>query len=73
MRILHIASGFPTEDKPFFQPFIGSQIKSLEKLGLNIETFDVNGNSSIFNYFTASRVVRRIVEQKKIELISCTL
>ena len=69
MRILHIAGGLPTPEKPFLQPFIQSQISSLINSGIVVEILDVRGYNSVLNYITYSRKVRQIVEDKKIDLI----
>ena len=69
MRVLHIASGFPTANKPFYQPFIKSQIDSLKKLGIEIELLDIEGNRSKFNYIKSIYKLNNILKVKNIDLI----
>ncbi len=69
MKILHIAGGLPTPEKPFLQPFIKSQIDSLIREGINIEILDLRGYDSKLNYITFSKKVKKIVIDKNINLI----
>src|SRR5690606_6824326 len=69
MNILHIAGGLPTSEQPHYQPFIQSQINSLIKKGLNIEVLDLKGYKSPKNYFNKKKLIRRIVAEKKVQLI----
>lgn len=69
MKVLQITGGLPSKDKPFFQTFIKSQIDSLIKEGIEIEIYDVMGYKSSLNYLRAVSNIKKIVQEKKIDLI----
>jgi glycosyltransferase involved in cell wall biosynthesis len=69
MNVLHIAGGLPTAEKPYYQPFIQSQINSLSSKGINIVTLDLKGYESSFNYVKYLKKIKRIVKGKNIQLI----
>lgn len=69
MRVLQIAGGLPSKDKPFFQTFIKSQIDSLIKEGIDIEIYDVKGYESSLNYLKAINNIKKLVKEKEIDLI----
>lgn len=69
INVLHIAAGSPSSERPYYQPFIKTQIDSLRKNGVNIEVVDIKGYQSVFNYIKAIFEVRKICSSKKIQLI----
>lgn len=69
MNILHIAGGLPSKEKPYYQPFIKSQIDSLKAKGFNIETLDLKAYESPLNYITSIGIIRKIIIGKNIQLI----
>jgi glycosyltransferase involved in cell wall biosynthesis len=69
MKVLHIVSGLPSEDRPYFQPFIKSQLDSLSKQGIEIELLDIKGNESLLNYLKAIKRIKDIISKKRIDLI----
>lgn len=69
MRILHLASGLPSKERPFSQPFIKSQIDSLIREGLDIEVYDIKGFLTPSNYIKAINGVKKIIIKKEIDLI----
>ncbi|MFW9928794.1 MAG: glycosyltransferase family 4 protein [Candidatus Thorarchaeota archaeon] len=66
---MHVLADFTSEAKPFFQPFVNSQIKSLEKEGVEIGTFSVDASDSRMNYFRAARRIKELVIEEKYEIL----
>ena len=58
MKILHIAAGLPSKERPFQQPFIKGQIDSLRKQNLNIGVFEIKGYNSKYSYIKAIKEIR---------------
>jgi glycosyltransferase involved in cell wall biosynthesis len=69
MNILHIVGGLPSEEKPHNQPFIKAQVDSLIAKGINIEILDLKGYESAFNYINSKGHIRKVIKQKKINII----
>ncbi len=69
MNILHVASGLPSPETPFYQPFIKSQIDSLVRAGLNLYVLDIKGYESLSNYITYSKRIKVLAREKNIDLI----
>lgn len=69
MKVLHVAGGLPTPERPFYQPFIKSQIDSLIKANLDVEVFDLKAYESSLRYFTYSNRLKNIVKARKIDII----
>jgi glycosyltransferase involved in cell wall biosynthesis len=69
MKVLHIASGFPTVKMPFYQPFIKSQIDSLIREGVEVETFDVKGYHSPWNYINSIKLIKKVLRETKFDLL----
>lgn len=69
MRILHIVGGLPSEDKPYYQPFIKSQIDSIKNEGIDTVVLEIKGHESFLNYFKSILTLRKIIKIKKIDLI----
>jgi len=68
MNILYVVGGLPTEEKPFYQPFIKSQIDSVKRAGINTTILDLKGYDSPLNYLKKGELLT-IVEKQKIDLI----
>ncbi len=69
MKILHIAGGLPTEERPYYQPFIKAQIDSLIREGLDVTVYDVKGYNSSLNYIKAISHIKNLIERENIDLI----
>jgi teichuronic acid biosynthesis glycosyltransferase TuaC len=69
VKVLHIAGGLPSKERPFQQPFIRSQIDSLLNQGVRIEIVEIRGYESSINYFKAIGEIKKIVKTKGIHLI----
>ncbi len=69
MKILHVASGLPSQETPFYQPFIKSQIDSLISAGLDVSVLDIKGYKSIVNYISYSKKIKEIIKKDNIDLI----
>src|SRR5437016_3066305 len=61
MRILMLTSVWPTPDHPERAPFVVRQVRFLQKQGLDVEVFHVDGRKNPLNYLRAwVRVQRQI-------------
>lgn len=69
MNVLHIVGGLPHKDNSFFQPFVQHQIDSLGKEGINISILNIHGYKSFLNYFLIAGELKKIIKEKKINLI----
>lgn len=65
MKVLHIAAGLPSEERPQRQPFIKSQIESLTKAGVYCGIYDIESNKSKMEYFKSiSKIKKKVLEEK---------
>ena len=69
MKILHVAANLPSKEKPFRQPFISSQINSLVNEGVETGIYEIMGAHSRMYYITAIREIKKIVKEKKYDII----
>lgn len=69
MKILHVVCEYPSEQRPFANTFIKSQVDSLKFLGLDIYIYDIKGHESTFNYIIAIKKIKEIIKKFKIDLI----
>lgn len=69
MKVLHIAAGLPSEERPFHQPFIQSQIESLTKAGIETDVFEIKGYNSKTAYFKAIKEIKEKVSEKNYNII----
>ncbi len=69
MKVLIITSEWPNESRPFAVPFLVREIEYIKKLGVNVDVFSFKGRKKLYNYFLSWRKVRRIINNKKYDLI----
>ena len=69
MKILHIAAGLPSKERPVQQPFIKSQIESLKKQDLDISVFEIKGYNSKFTYLKAIKEIKTMVAMDNYNVI----
>ncbi len=69
MTILQIAGSLPVKDGLSQQPFIKSQIDSLENRGIKNELLNLEGHKSSFNYIRGIKKIRRVIKSKNIDVI----
>lgn len=69
MKILHVVSGLPTVEMPYYQPFIQIQIDSLIREGLDIEVLDIKGYNTPINYIKSIKLIKNLIKEKDINLI----
>ena len=69
MKVLHVAAGLPTIDRPYQQPFIKSQIDSLIEQGIDCGVFEINGYRSDLEYIKSIKKIRKIVLTENYDLI----
>lgn len=69
MKVLHIAAGLPSSSKPYYQPFIRSQILSLRDAGIDCGTFEIENISGKFKYLSAAPRIRAIVQNEGYDIL----
>lgn len=69
IRVLHVVSSWPTEEKPFVKPFIVSQIDSLRKAGLEVDVVNLEATGKTFNYLSGIFKIIRMVRKHHYDLI----
>lgn len=69
MKVLHIAAGLPSKERPHHQPFIKSQIDSLIKHGVECDVYEIRSYISKIEYFKSIRALKKILAEKKYDLI----
>jgi glycosyltransferase involved in cell wall biosynthesis len=69
MKVLHVAAGFPSDDKPFLQPFIKSQIESIRNEGVEIDIYNIKGFKSAYYYIKSIWDIRKVVSENKYDII----
>jgi teichuronic acid biosynthesis glycosyltransferase TuaC len=72
MRVFHITNNYPTLNLPIFGIFVKEQIDSLSSLGLNIDTFFINGrDKGKLEYFYSIIKLRKYLLSNNFDLIHC--
>ena len=69
IRVLHVVSSWPTEQKPFVKPFIVSQIDSLRRAGLKVDVMNLEATGKTFNYLAGIFKIHRMVSNCHYDLI----
>jgi glycosyltransferase involved in cell wall biosynthesis len=69
LKILYVVSDFASTGNPSFQPFVRSQIESIERLGHEIHIYSIDGPKSAKNYITRMPDLRRVSEKIKPDII----
>lgn len=69
MKVLHIAAGLSSKERPHHQPFIKAQIDSLIKNGVECDVYEIRSYNSKLEYFTSIRELKKILAEKKYDLI----
>lgn len=69
MNILHVVCTYPSEQKPFEQPFTKAQVDSLISIGVESHVYNIKGYESTFNYIKAIINIGNYVKKHKIDLI----
>lgn len=69
MKVLHVAAGFPSKERPYHQPFIKSQIISLQKEGINCGIYEIKGYKSQLEYAKALIKINKLVKIEKYDII----
>jgi len=69
LKVLHVAAGFPSKERPYHQPFIKSQIISLQKEGVNCGIYEIKGYKSQLEYAKALIKIKKLVKTEKYDII----
>jgi teichuronic acid biosynthesis glycosyltransferase TuaC len=64
-----LTSVWPTAQNPFAGPFIRNQVAFLQRAGVQLHVFHVNGRKNPLNYVRAQRRVRDLISRNKFDLI----
>ncbi|MCH7744843.1 MAG: glycosyltransferase [Chloroflexi bacterium] len=65
MRVLVVTNMFPTEDRPWFGVFVDDQVKSLKKLGVDVDVLMVDGSDNRIQYLTGfPRLWKQLLKNK---------
>jgi glycosyltransferase involved in cell wall biosynthesis len=69
LKILHVAAGISSDERPHHQPFIKSQINSLLDKGIECEVYEIKSYKSKLEYFKSVRGIRKILNKGHHDLI----
>ncbi|MBI3272532.1 MAG: glycosyltransferase [Planctomycetes bacterium] len=69
MRVLHVTSGWPSEENPGQGVFIQEQVASLENEGVDCEVLRVNARRTRFSYLEAALRLPRLVRRGRFDLL----
>lgn len=69
MKVLVVTNMFPTEDKPAYGSFVGSQVQSIREAGHDVDVIHIRGERSKSEYLAAFGAVRRAVRAKAYDVI----
>lgn len=65
MRVLHITTNYPTEERPAFGAFVRSQVESLRAAGAECEVFFLDGQGSVRRYLRSCfRLLRHLLTHR---------
>lgn len=68
MKVLHITSVFPTEERPEDGVFISSQIDSLKRIGIEVDVYVIKGKW-IFKYLVGIFRLKKIIQNKNYDIL----
>ena len=60
LKILMVVADLASKENPSFQPFVRSQIESIENLGHEIEIFKIHGPDGWYNYFSKMPLLHKV-------------
>lgn len=69
MRVLVVTNMYPTQDRPWFGVFVDDQVKSLKKLGVDVDVFMVDGSDNRMRYLTGFPRLWKHLLNNKYDLI----
>lgn len=69
MRVLHVAAGLSSPERPHHQPFIKSQIDSLISKGVECDVYEIKSFRSKFEYFKSIFEMRNILLKGNYDII----
>jgi len=69
LKVLHIAAGLPSEERPYHQPFIKTQINSLRREGIECGIYEIAGYNSQFEYLKSLKKIKEAVKTNNYDLI----
>lgn len=64
-----VVADIASNEKPFFQPFVKSQIESIEKLGHEIEIFNLHGTENSIHYLTKTVLLKKLCRKFKPDIV----
>ncbi|MBK9282709.1 MAG: glycosyltransferase [Sphingobacteriaceae bacterium] len=69
MKVLHIAAGLSSKERPHHQPFIKSQIDSLKKEGVDCRVYEIKSYNSKLEYFKSIQVIRNLITENNYDIL----
>lgn len=69
MKVLHVVCEYPSEQRPFANPFIKGQVDSLKEKGIEITVFDIKSHKSRLNYFSSIHKIKKIIACNNFDLV----
>lgn len=69
MKVLHVAAGLSTEERPHYQPFIKTQIESLRREGIDCCVYDIKSYISKLEYFKSITMIRNKIKTENYDLV----
>jgi teichuronic acid biosynthesis glycosyltransferase TuaC len=60
---------FPTQAEPWFGTFVRDQVEDLRSLGIDLRLLHFDGRQRSLNYVGAARVLRRIVRERRFDVV----
>lgn len=68
-KIVMVVADIASDEMPFFQPFVKSQIESIEKLGHEIKIFNLHGPGNTLNYATKAIPLKKLCKDFKPDIV----
>ena len=69
LRVLVITNMFPTPEHPAFGTFVGEQVESLRRLGVDVDVLFINPRRGKWNYLRGPAALRRRLRAGRYDLI----
>lgn len=69
MKVLHIVAGMSSNERPYHQPFIKSQIDSLKKNGVECDVYEIKSYDSKLEYFKSVQSIRKLLRDKNYDVM----
>ena len=69
MKVLIVTNMYPSAERPHWGAFVRSQVESLERLGVNIEVYEIEGWRKTWNYWRALRELPAIARLARADLV----